>query len=113
MINIVIGNDYYHSHDYKTIVRSCKEILLAKANWVPFTDPGIVFAYRYNFHKFLRSLRTGNGGDPIVPEDMIWTISYLNGMENPNSDFSKMEGILVITKEDVDVIVQVARVRRE
>lgn len=112
-LDITIGNAYYFSDEYKVIIRSCKEILLAQANYTPFIEPGIVFAYRYNFHKFLRSLRTENGGESSIPEDLIWTISYINDMENPNSDFSKLPGIYTVTKEIVDRVIAVARVRRE
>lgn len=112
-LNIVVGNDYYFGHEYKTIVRSCKELLLARAGFHPFMDPGVVFAYRYNFHKFLRSLRDDTGGSVVIDDDLVWTISFINGIENPNADFSKLTGIYTVTKEDVDAMIQTTRVRRE
>lgn len=49
----------------------------------------------------------------LIPEDMIWTISYLNGIENPNQDFSHLKGIWTVTRENINSVIQVTRVRRE
>lgn len=104
------GNNYYFTPEFKTIIRSCKEILLAQAAFSPFVGDSIKFAYRYNFHKFLRQL---GGENPAIPEDMIWLTSYLNGIEDPNQGFGHLKGLYTVTPEQVDSVIQVTRVRRE
>lgn len=109
-LNLPAGNPYYYTPEFKTIIRSCKEILLDQATYSPFVGESVQFAYRYNFHKLLRQL---GGENPDIPEDLIWVTSFLNGIENPNSDFSKLDGIYTVTREQVDSVIQVTRVRRE
>lgn len=107
------GDSYYYTDEYKVIIRSCKEVLLESAAYTPFVDPGIRFAYRYNFHKFLRQLRTDNSDMTAIPEQLIWTISFLNGIENPNQDFSHLEGIYTVTEEAIDLMIQSTRTVRQ
>lgn len=107
------GNSYYYTDEYKTTIRSCKEILLAQATFLPFPDESIKFAYKNNFHKFLREYRTLLGGSGSFEEHLIWTISFINDIENPNADFSHLKGIWVITEVIIDSIIQINRVRRE
>lgn len=109
-IKLNSGNQFYYTDEYKTIIRSCKEILLARASFSPFVDDSLRFAYRNDFHKLLRNI---GGMNPIVPEDMIWTIAYLNGIENPHQDFSHLTGIWTVTRENINAVIQVTRVRRE
>lgn len=111
-LTVAAGNDYFYTDQYKVVVRSCKEILIARARFIPIMSNSLKHAYQHNFHKFLREFGAGQALTDI-PEDMIWTISFINGMEDPTSGFSTMEGILYVTKEDVLAITQVARVIRE
>ncbi|EBY9764062.1 hypothetical protein D5W64_13190 [Salmonella enterica subsp. enterica serovar Saintpaul] len=109
-IYIPQGQSYYFTDEYKTIVRSCKEVLLSQATFSPFVGDNIKFAYKYNFHKFLRQI----GGDvSTIPEELIWTISFLNGIEDPNKDFSHLTGLYTVTMEQIESIIQITRVRRE
>lgn len=112
-ISLSGGNDYYYSDEYKTIIRSCKEVLLQNAQWSEFVDNSIRFAYRYNFHKFLRNLRTQKSDETAIPEELIWTISFINGIEDPTQDFSYMKGIWTVNIETVDMLIQATRTRRE
>lgn len=109
-LSIPYGNEYYYTDEFKTIIRSCKEILLNQAAESPFADDSIKFAYRYNFHKFLRNL---GGEDPTIPEELVWVTAFINGIENPNQDFSHLVSLFTVTKEQVDAVIQVTRVRRE
>ncbi|AEV89509.1 hypothetical protein OBP_072 [Pseudomonas phage OBP] len=109
-VAIPYGNSYYYTDEFKTIIRSCKEILLSQAAFSAFADDSIKFAYKYNFHKFLRNL---GGDNPTIPEELIWVTSFINNMENPNADFTKIPGLFTVTKEQVDSVIQVTRVRRE
>lgn len=104
------GNPFYYTDEFKTIVRSCKEILLNDAVFSPFVGDSVKFAYRYNFHKLLRQL---GGETPTISEDLIWVTSYLNGIENPNQDFMHLKGIYTVSSSQLDAIVQVTRTRRE
>jgi len=112
-VSIPGGNEYYYSDEYKTIIRSCKDVLLQSASHTPFLDNSIRFAYRYNFHKFLRNIRTGRTDEPAIPEELIWTISFINGIEDPMADFSHLTGIYTVTKDTVDFLIQTTRTRRE
>ncbi|QZA70560.1 hypothetical protein AH04_77 [Erwinia phage AH04] len=107
------GDSYYYTDEYKVIVRSCKEVLLKNASYTPFLELGIKYAYRYNFHKFLRQLRTSTSGMTAIPEELIWTISFINGIENPNQDFSHLKGIYTVTYEQIDLLIQSTRTVRQ
>lgn len=111
-IYIDSGNDYYYTDEFKTIMRSCKEIIIESSSYAPFIERNVVFAYRFNFHKFLRELRNKDDGNS-VPEDMIWLCSYINGIEDPNADWSYLEGIYIPNRQQVDQLVRVNRVIRE
>lgn len=109
-ITLEEGNPFYYTDEYKNIIRSCKELIVARASYMKFTEPHIKFAFRNNFHKLLRVL----GGEvPSIPEDLIWTISFINGIENPNQDFSHLDGIWVVNKDIIASFIQVTRVKRE
>lgn len=112
-ISLPGGNDYYYSDEFKTVIRSCKDVLVQNAQFSEFADNSIRFAYRYNFHKFLRNLRTQRSETPAVPEELIWTVSYINGIEDPTQDFSHLTGILTVNMELVDMLIQATRTRRE
>lgn len=107
------GDDFYYTDEYKVIIRSCKEVLLAQASNTQILDPGIRFAYRYNFHKFLRQLRNANAGSFVIPEELIWTISFLNGIEDPTQDFSHLTELRIVTFEQVDALIQSTRTVRQ
>ncbi|WNV45868.1 baseplate wedge protein [Aeromonas phage AerS_266] len=109
-ININSGNEYFYTEEFKTTVRSCKEIILAQASWAGFESPAVKQAYKGNFHKLLRAF---GGEAPIVPEDMIWVIAYINGIENPNADFSHLDGLWIVDRFVITNIIQVNRVIRE
>lgn len=110
-LRLAHGNDYFYTDEFRTIVRSCKEILVERSSPVPITDRGRLFAYRHNFHKFLREY----GGDALtkISEDMIWVISYINDIEDPTQDFSHLAFVRMVTREDLLAITQSARVVRE
>jgi hypothetical protein len=112
-IPLPYGKDYYYSDEFKTIVRSCKEVLLNVATYSPFLDKSIAFAYRYNFHKFLRNLRTSSNSEPAIPEELIWAISFINGIEDPKQTFEDRDGIYLITTADIDALLQTTTTRRE
>ena len=111
-IVIDYGNEYWYTDEFKTIIRSCKEILLNGASYAPFVERNIVFAYQFNFHKFLRELRNKESGNS-VPEDMVWVTSFINGIEDPNMDWSHLQGIYIPNRNQIDALIRVNRVIRE
>lgn len=112
-IPLLSGNSYYYTDEFKTIMRSCKEVLINSATYSPFIEDGIKFAYRYNFHKFLRQLKTDKSSATAIPEELIWVISFINGIEDPNQDFTHLTGIITVNREIVDNILQTTRTKRE
>jgi len=107
------GDELYYTDEYKVIIRSCKEVLLAQASKTQLLDPGIRYAYRYNFHKFLRQLRNANEGAFVIPEELIWTIAFINGIEDPADDFSHFTELRIVTMEQVDALIQSTRTVRQ
>lgn len=75
---------------YKTLVRSLKDILVKQAQSFPIPNPNDRYAYRYDFYRLLRELG--------VPGHMLWTISYINGVEDPFADNSDKVEILNISE---------------
>lgn len=71
------------------------------------------FAYKNNFHKFLRNLKIKDTDAFAIDEELVWTISFINDITNPTQDFSHLPGIYIVTKEIIDSITQATRVRRE
>lgn len=111
-LRITSGNDYFYTEEFKVIVRSCKEILQARASSVPIVDIGKKFAYRHNFYKFLREYGAGTITERVA-EDMMWVIGFINDIDDPTADFSHLSEIKMITREDLLMITQTNRVQRE
>lgn len=110
-LTLSYGNEYFYTDEFKNIVRSCKEILIEQATKVPITDKAKQFAYRHNFHKYLREFSDGYANK--IPEDIIWAVSFINGIEDPTKDFSHLEILYFITHEDLLMMTQTTRVIRE
>lgn len=109
-LNLPSGDPFYYTEQYKTIIRSCKDILLSQAEWIPFDDTVKAWAYRGNFNKLIRALTLTSRG---MSEDLIWTIAFINDIENPNQDLSGLEGIFIVNKGVIGNLTQVTRVIRE
>lgn len=105
-LDLAYGDPFYYTDEYKTIIRSCKELIIKRASWRPFISDAEAHAYRNNFHKLLRAI--GN-----IPEDLIWTISFINDVHNPNQDFSNLKGFYTVDKSIISSFIQVTRVVRE
>lgn len=110
-LKLSYGNEYFYSDEFKNIARSCKEILVARASRVPITDIGKQYAYRTNFHKYLREF--GDSPATRIPEELIWVTSFINDMEDPTSDFSGLKMLLFTNHEELLMISQTKRVVRE
>lgn len=110
-LTLTYGNPYFYTDEFKVIARSCKEILIERAQQIPILDKAQQYAYRTNFHKYLREF----GDSPVlqIPEDLIWVTSFINGMEDPTSGFGHLEILLLVTREDLLLITQAQRVVRE
>lgn len=85
----------FFTPEYKTLVRSLKEVLLQSATSLPIPNPNDRFAYRNDFYRLLRSLG--------IKSHLWWTVAYLNGVENTNKDNSH---IIEIRNVSEDLIVR-------
>ena len=78
----------FFTPEYKTLIRSLKEVLLQSTTSLPIPNPNDRYAYRYDFYRLLRSLG--------IKSHLWWTIAYLNGVENINKDNSRIIEIRTI-----------------
>lgn len=105
-LDLAYGDPFYYTDEYKTIIRSCKEMILTRASYRPFVTDTEVYAYRNNFHKLIRATAG-------ISEDLVWTIAFINGITNPHQDFSHLKGFYVVDRSIISTFVQVTRVVRE
>lgn len=92
-INNSAANNIFYTPEYKTLVRSLKEILVKEAQSIPVVNANERFAYRYDFYRLLRSLK--------IPSHMYWTVAFLNGVTDPTKDNSTIIEVLNISEESV------------
>lgn len=78
----------FFTQEYKTLVRSEKEILLRSATTLPIMNRNELYAYRTDVYRLLRSLG--------VQPHMYWTVAFLNGIENPDQDVSHLTFIYTL-----------------
>lgn len=93
-LNLEISKDIYYSESFKTIVRSCKEILIANATEIALTDKAFMYAHRNNFYVFLRGLG--------IDEPLIWPTAFINDITNPFDDFTHKTTLLLCNQQDLD-----------
>lgn len=84
----------FYTQAYKTLVRSQKEILLRGATVIPIINRNELYAYRFDIYRLLRSLS--------IDPHMWWTIAYLNGIENPQQDITKLTAIYNIDQQQIE-----------
>lgn len=85
----------FFTPEYKTLIRSLKEVLLKSSTSLPIPNPNDRYAYRYDFYRLLRALK--------IKSHLWWTIAYLNGVENVHKDNSN---IIEIKNVDENIIVR-------
>lgn len=80
--------DYYYTDDFKTLVRSQKELLLRNGGTQGLIDRTQVQIYRYDFYRLLRALK--------IPPHLWWATAYINNVEDPFKDIMEMTEIRTI-----------------
>lgn len=90
---------YFFTPEYKTLIRSLKEILISTGGTLPIPNPNDRYAYRYDFYRLLRSLK--------VPVHLWWTVAYLNDIENTSKDNSKL--LMIISIEESAILAAISR----
>lgn len=85
----------FFTPEYKTLIRSLKEVLLQSTTSLPIPNPNDRYAYRNDFYRLLRSLG--------IKSHMWWTIAYLNNVENVNKDNSH---IIEIRNVDENLVIR-------
>jgi hypothetical protein len=86
--NNTIGTDkdVYFTERFKTLVRSEKELLVRTASSTSLLEQHVLWAYRNDFYRLLRYYG--------IPSHLWWVTAYINGIENPMQDISKMVAFL-------------------
>lgn len=110
-IHIEEGDPFFYTEEFKVIVRSCREMIKAKAKYVQFGDPSMKYAHRTNFYRLIRS--QVEIGVPLVTNDMMWVTQFINGIENPYSDISHLDGIWIIDRDVIQSFIMTTRVIRQ
>lgn len=86
--------EYFYSERFKVLVRSEKEHLLKTSTVMPFTDKAQAWAMKHNIYMFLRNNN--------VPEHLLWATAYINGIENPFSNFTHLKQIFMINEQTLN-----------
>jgi len=87
------GKEVYYTEAFKTMVRSERESLLKETTEFQMVPMNELYAYRYDIYRLLRSLG--------VPSYLWWVTAYLNGVEDPFTDISKMTSLRKINEESL------------
>lgn len=90
-LDVKLINDIYYTEDFKVMIRSNKEYLVANALEFPLIDRALVSAHRYDFYSILRI----TGQDKINPM-LYWVIAFINGILNPEQDVIDMKSYLYV-----------------
>lgn len=89
--------DFYYTEEFKTLVRSQKEILLRQAGTQYLVDRNEVYMYRFDFYRLLRSLK--------IPPHFHWATAFLNGIEDPFADCSHLTEIRTVLQSQLEDII--------
>ena len=87
------GKEVFYTEAFKTMVRSERESLLKETTEFPVIPKNELYAYRYDIYRLLRSLG--------VPSYLWWITAYLNGVENPFADISKIQSLRKVNEESL------------
>lgn len=90
-LDVQTVDDVFFDEDFKVMVRSNKEFLIANSQTFPILDKALLIAHRYNFYNVLRIMCRGE-----INHAHAWVIAYINGITNPDTDISKMESYLYV-----------------
>lgn len=101
-------DDAYFNEDFKVMIRSNKEFLIANAQDFPITDKALLVAHRYNFYNVLRISSKG-----AINPAHAWVIAFINGIINPDTDISKMTSYLFVDFSIISKMIARANTERK
>jgi len=79
----IVEDDVYYTEDFKTLIRSHREFLIANTQPSAELDTSLLYAFRNNFYGYLRSKG--------VPPKLWWVCAFLTGIKTPFQDISRLE----------------------
>lgn len=89
--------DIFYTESFKTLVRSEKESLRNSAQLQIIQEPHVLNAYRNDFYRLLRHYGIGS--------HLYWANAYINNIENPTADISKMVSFLVLNEASLSAAI--------
>lgn len=96
--------DFYYTEEFKTLVRSQKEMLVRTAGDKILLDRSIVRIYRFDFYRLLRSQG--------IPPHLHWVNAYINGIEDPFADISALREIRTVSESELENIIARSNTQR-
>lgn len=97
------GKDIFFTDEFKTLIRSCKELIIERSIPTLITVPSIKEAYRYDFYKLLRELG--------ITEDMVWVTAYINDVTDPTN--WNFDSFLTPPRDYIISLWQMKNIRKE
>jgi hypothetical protein len=88
------GKELFYTDAFKILVRSEKEILLRGSQTIPIVDRAMLFAFRTDFYRVMRSMN--------VPAHLRWATAYINDIIDPNQDVSNLHSFQLINESDLN-----------
>jgi|AGFT01.1.fsa_nt_gi hypothetical protein len=79
----VVENDVYYTEEFKTLIRSHRDFLIANTQASVELDTSMLFAFKNDFYGYLRAKG--------VPPKLWWVCAYLTGIKTPFQDISRLE----------------------
>lgn len=76
-------NEVYYTEDFKTLIRSHREYLLANTQPSVELDTSLLYAFKNDFFGYLRA----KGVEP----KLWWVCAYLSDIKTPFQDISRLE----------------------
>lgn len=93
-ISSIQSDDAYYTEDFKTLVRSNKENIIANSFKVAVVDMEFLYAFKTSQYQFLRSQN--------VDPKYWWTCSYINGWKKPTFDIQRISSWLRPNEDYID-----------
>ncbi|EBV8434239.1 hypothetical protein AVA65_08315 [Salmonella enterica subsp. enterica serovar Minnesota] len=88
---------FYYTEEFKTLVRSQKELLLRTAGNKSIVNRYEVQMYQFDFYRLLRSQG--------IPPHLYWATAFINGIEDPFQDIAGLKEIRTINESELEGII--------
>lgn len=90
-------DEYYYTEEFKTLMRSHREFLIANTPPATETNTSLLFAYRFDFFRYIKK----KGVEP----KFWWLCAYLSDITTPYQDISRMEKWYRPNPEQIEQII--------